>query len=72
MPPESETAPISVLLADNNEKVRIAIRHLLQSDPEIPARGGSAELPRNNVDLARKLRPRVVVMDLHMQEMRMR
>src|SRR5579862_8184423 len=67
MTPESETARISVLLADNNEKVRIAIRHLLQSDPEIQL---VAEAPSflETMDLARKLRPRVVVMDLHMQD----
>jgi two-component system, NarL family, response regulator DevR len=67
MPPESGTAPISVLLADNNEIVRKAIRRLLQSDPEIQL---VAEAPSflATMDLARKLRPRVVVMDLHMQD----
>jgi DNA-binding NarL/FixJ family response regulator len=60
-------APISVLLADNNKIVREAIRHLLESDPEIHL---VAEAPSflETMNLARKLRPRVVVMDLHMQD----
>jgi two-component system response regulator DevR len=67
MTPELDTAPISVLLADDSAIVRNAIANLLESDPDVQL---VAQAPNflETMHLARKLHPRVVVMDLHMQD----
>jgi DNA-binding NarL/FixJ family response regulator len=53
---------ISVLLVDDHSLVRRGFRRMLEDDPEIRVVGEAEDGPQA-VDLALKLRPRVVVMD---------
>lgn len=55
-------AGITVLLADDHGLVRRGFRRLLEDDPEIRVIG-EAEDGQQAVELAAKLRPRVIVMD---------
>lgn len=59
------TKRITVLLAEDHEVVREGLRHLLdaESDFEVIAEAGTG---RQAVDMARKLHPDVVVMDIAM------
>ncbi len=57
--------PISVLLAEDHEIVRQGLRKLLEADRDIAVVGEAAS-GRQAVELARKLRPAVVVMDIAM------
>jgi len=56
---------ITVLLAEDHEIVREGFRCLLQHEPDIEV-VGEAETGRQTVQLTRKLRPAVVVMDIAM------
>jgi DNA-binding NarL/FixJ family response regulator len=56
---------IKVLLADDTEIVRTAIRRLLDSDPEIQLVAEAATFTQV-IEIADKLQPHVIVMDLHM------
>ena len=56
---------ISVLLAEDHQIVREGFRSLLQHEPDIEV-VGEAETGRQAVQLTRKLRPAVVVMDIAM------
>ena len=56
---------ITVLLAEDHEIVREGLRRLLESEGDI-AVVGEAETGRRAVELTRKLRPDVVVMDIAM------
>src|SRR5581483_6126924 len=57
--------PITVLLAEDHQIVREGFRCLLKHAPDIEV-VGEAETGRQAVQLARKLRPAVVVMDIAM------
>ncbi len=57
---------IQVLLIDDHRIVREAIRSLLDKDPDITV-VGEAEDGRSAVELTRKIKPHVVVMDVVMQ-----
>jgi DNA-binding NarL/FixJ family response regulator len=57
--------PISVLLAEDHHIVREGFRLLLKHEPDIEV-VGEAETGRQAVQLTRKLRPAVVVMDIAM------
>src|SRR5436309_14310805 len=57
--------PITVLLAEDHQIVREGIRSLLKHEPDIEV-VGEAETGRQAVQLTRKLRPAVVVMDIAM------
>ena len=59
------TRKITVLLADDHTLVRQGFRALLEPEADI-AVGGEAETGRQAVQLARKLRPDVVLMDIAM------
>jgi DNA-binding NarL/FixJ family response regulator len=59
------TERISVLLADDHNVVRQGFRALLEAEPDI-AIVGEARTGREAVQLAKKLRPDVVVMDIAM------
>jgi len=59
---------ITVLLADDHTIVRQGFRLLLEAEPDI-AVVGEAETGRQAVQLVRKLRPDVVVMDIAMPQL---
>ncbi len=59
---------IQVLLSDDHRIMREAVRSLLDKDPDI-AVVGEAEDGRSAVELTRKIKPHVVVMDVVMQGM---
>ncbi len=58
---------ITVLLADDHSLVRRGFRRMLEDDPEIQV-VGEASNGREAIDLARQLKPQVVVMDYAMPE----
>ena len=57
--------PITVLLAEDHQIVREGFRSLLKHEPDIEVIG-EAETGREAVQMTRKLRPAVVVMDIAM------
>jgi two-component system response regulator NreC len=57
--------PISVLLVDDHPVVRRGLRRLLDADPDIEVVGEAGE-SQAAIDLAERLRPRVVVMDIQL------
>ncbi len=57
--------PITVLLAEDHEIVREGVRKLLESEADFKV-VGEATTGRQAVDMVRKLRPAVVVMDIAM------
>lgn len=57
---------IKVLLADDQELIRRAIRSLLTEDPEIELVGEATNFAET-VQMASGLQPQVVVLDLHMK-----
>jgi DNA-binding NarL/FixJ family response regulator len=59
--------PIKVLLADDSELVRRAIRRLLADQPEI-ALIGEATGFEQTVALSQDLRPDIILLDLHMSD----
>ena len=56
---------IKVLLADDSEIIRRAIRALLRSQPKIELVGEAADFPQT-VLMMNELNPEVIVMDVHM------
>jgi DNA-binding NarL/FixJ family response regulator len=63
----SEITPVRMLLADDSDVIRRALFHFLQDDPfiEIVAQASNfTEL----LEMAHALKPRVVLMDLHMRD----
>ena len=56
---------IKVLLADDSEIIRRAIRALLRSQPKIELVGEAADFPQT-VQMMNELNPEVIVMDVHM------
>jgi len=59
--------PIRVLLADDSELVRRAIRQLLADRPEITVVGESTDFA-HTLQLCKDLRANVVILDLHMSD----
>lgn len=59
---------IRVLLSDDHRIVREGIRTLLEKEPDIEV-VGEAEDGRSTVELAKKLKPQVVVMDITMPDL---
>jgi DNA-binding NarL/FixJ family response regulator len=59
--------PISVLLADDATIIRDAIRALLDSQPEVMVVGEASDFAET-IRLMEKLKPNVIVMDLHMPD----
>jgi DNA-binding NarL/FixJ family response regulator len=64
-----ETSPeeVSVLIADDQALVRAGFRSILDSQPGITVIGEAAD-GRNAIDIARKRRPKVVLMDIRMPD----
>jgi DNA-binding NarL/FixJ family response regulator len=61
--------PITVLLADDSELVRRAIRRLLMNRPEINLVGEATDLAQT-MRMLQELQPQVVILDLHMSNSR--
>jgi DNA-binding NarL/FixJ family response regulator len=59
--------PVKVLLADDTEFVRRAIRRLLEARPEIEIVGEAANFAQT-IQMSNDLKPDVIVMDLHMPD----
>jgi DNA-binding NarL/FixJ family response regulator len=59
--------PTKVLLAEDSEVVRRAIRHLLEGDPEIELIGEATNFAET-IQMLKDLSPQVLVMDLHMRD----
>jgi DNA-binding NarL/FixJ family response regulator len=59
--------PIRVLLADDSELIRCAIRQLLADRPEITVVGESTDFT-HTLQLCKDLRANVVILDLHMSD----
>jgi len=57
--------PIKVLLADDTQIMRQAIRRLLDAQPGIELVGEAADFAQT-IQMANDLKPQVIVMDLHM------
>jgi CheY-like chemotaxis protein len=68
-PDKAKTGPtaIRVLLADDSQIMRKAIAHILSEDPEIQVVAEAVSFGQT-IELANKLKPQVIVMDLHMGE----
>jgi DNA-binding NarL/FixJ family response regulator len=67
--PQNEVSPMSikVLLADDSEIVRRAIRQLLATQTEIEIVGESSDFVQT-IQMTKDLDPRVVILDLHMPD----
>lgn len=63
----AKLVPIRVLLADDSELVRRAIRQLLGERPEIAVVGESTDFA-HTLQLCKDLRANVVILDLHMAD----
>ncbi len=61
--------PIRVLLADNSELMRKVIAGLLRDDPEIEVVAECVNFAQT-VERASKLRPQVIILDVHMGDER--
>lgn len=59
---------IRVLMVDDHAVVRVGMRMLMESDPEIEV-VGEGQTGREAIDLARELQPDVIVMDVTMPQM---
>lgn len=59
--------PISILIADDAQIVRKAIRALLEAEPEIEIVGEATNFSET-IDLTTRLKPGIVIMDLHMSD----
>jgi chemotaxis response regulator CheB len=58
---------ISVLLADDSQIMLKVIARLLKSDPEIEVVGECVSFAQT-IDVASKMRPQVIVLDVHMRD----
>jgi len=65
---EGEFKPITVLLVDDEDRVRLAVRHLLENDERFRVVGEAAD-GRSATQLSRELIPDVVIMDISMPSM---
>jgi two-component system chemotaxis response regulator CheB len=58
---------ITVLVADDTELMREAIRNLLTQDPQIRVVGETVSY-KDTIQVAGELKPQVIVMDMHMPD----
>jgi DNA-binding NarL/FixJ family response regulator len=64
---EASSDDVSVLIADDQALVRAGFRSILESEPGIRVVGEASD-GRNAIDIARKRRPKVVLMDIRMPD----
>src|SRR5919202_3379575 len=67
-PPADGDEPVSVLIADDQALVRAGFRAILEQQPGIRVVGEAVD-GRDAVDLARRRRPDVVLMDIQMPDL---
>ena len=61
--------PIKVLLADDNDAMRLAIRRILEEETRIKSAGEAATFAKA-IQMIGDLKPEVLLLDLHMAENR--
>jgi DNA-binding NarL/FixJ family response regulator len=61
------STPIKVLLADDSDVVRRAIRNLLEQYPKIELVGEAASFAQT-IQMTNDLKPQVILMDVHMKD----
>ncbi len=66
--PRKADMKIRVLLGDDHQILRDGLRALLEKEPDIEVVGEAAD-GRSTVELAQKLKPHVVVMDITMHHL---
>ena len=64
---DTKNMPITVLLADDADVMRRAIRRVLESEPGIEIIGETADFAQT-IKMTTDLKPQIVVMDLHMPD----
>ncbi len=64
---EQRFMPITVLLADDSDLVRSAIRRLLMDHPEISLVGEATDFTET-IRMIQELQPQIVILDLHMSD----
>ena len=64
----SEDTAITILLVDDIAETRESIKKLLAFEPDFKV-VGSAENGRQGVELAKELRPDIIIMDINMPDM---
>jgi len=57
--------PITLLLADDANSIRSAIRHILETEPAIELIGEALNFPQA-LEMCAELKPTVLLLDLHM------
>ena len=57
--------PITLLLADDANSIRSAIRHILETEPAIELIGEAVNFPQA-LEMCAELKPTVLLLDLHM------
>jgi len=62
-----KSMPVTVLLADDSNLVRGAIRRLLADHPEISLLGEATDFAQT-IRMVQELQPQVVILDLHMSD----
>jgi chemotaxis response regulator CheB len=60
-------APIKVLLADDSDVMRRAIRSLLEENPDIRLVGEAVSFAQT-IQMTNDLKPQVILMDVHMKD----
>src|SRR6266849_350454 len=64
---EQQFMPVTVLLADDSDLVRRAIRKLLADHSEISVVGEATDFAQT-IRMVQQLQPQVVILDLHMSD----
>src|SRR5215210_877098 len=67
-PGAPQQRPSRIIIADDHPLFRSAIRHTLERDPSLQVIGEAAN-GREALELCRRLRPELVLMDIRMPEM---
>jgi DNA-binding NarL/FixJ family response regulator len=66
--PSSASRPVRLVIADDHYLVRSGVRHMLASEPDLQV-VGEAVNGQEALELCRKLRPDLLLMDVHMPVM---
>ena len=64
---QTKPAPVRVLLADDSDLIRLAIQRVLELEPSVLV-VGEAESFAQAFELCIALKPKIVILDLHMRD----